>query len=68
MYQLTSAAHRICPRHQVVIVTPTPGELDLQLEPLAQTHRGFESRPAPLTVDELRAVWSVERARAEGAS
>jgi len=63
-----NTTRRICPRHQVVIVTPTPGEIDLQLEPLAQTHRGFESRPAPLTVDELRAVWSVERARAGGAA
>jgi len=51
-----NTAHRICPRHQVVIVTPTPGELDLQLEPLAQTHRGFESRPAPLTKTERDAV------------
>lgn len=42
-------------------------ELQADLEPLATTHRGFESRPAPLTVDELRAVWSAERARAGGA-
>lgn len=48
---------------------PIPQEVpELSLEPLAPTHRGFESRPAPLTVDELRAVWAAERARAGGAS
>ena len=60
---------RAAPNFAHIVHKPMPKhEIEFELEPLAPTHRGFESRPAPLTVDELRAAWSAERARAVGAS
>jgi hypothetical protein len=46
---MTTAAHRICPRHEVIVLQPAAVELELELEPLAQTHRGFETRLPPVT-------------------
>jgi hypothetical protein len=52
----TQEGRRICPRHQVVIVQPSEVELDLDLVPLDQSHRGFDARIAPVTKEERDSI------------
>lgn len=51
-----NTARRICHRHQVIVLDAPREELDLELVPLEQNLRGFQSRIAPVTEAELKSM------------
>jgi hypothetical protein len=58
------STRRICPRHQVIVVQPSPVELEAELAPLEFSIPGFQSRIPPLTLEELHSMDLVRSAAA----
>jgi hypothetical protein len=56
MFPPEKIARRICPRHQVVVLSQPAKELDLDLVPLPLNLRGFVPRIAAVTQAELDGV------------